>query len=86
MHNASQDVNQGKDPNIFATVASKILSTKDSQMRIRRQSNSYGISNQFLDKVDLESSRFVAVFMEDGKSVEESKAFKYNLSEKFHNF
>ena len=85
-HNGSQVVNQGKDPNIFATVASKILSIKDSQMRIRRQSNSYGISNQFLDKVDLESSRFVAVFMEDGKSVEESKAFKYNLSEKFHNF
>ena len=55
-------------------------------MRIRRQSNSYGISSQFLDKVDLESSRFVAVFMEDGKSVEQSKAFKYNLSEKFHTF
>lgn len=52
---------------------------------MRKQSNSFGISDKFIERVDLESSRFVAVFMEDGKRVEESKAFKYNLSEKFHN-
>lgn len=50
--------------------------------------NTYGLSQKYLDEnsVDLQDSRYVVVFVEDGKRLEDLKAFRYNLIEKFDKY
>ncbi len=55
-----------------------MLSNRESLLVNRRNSNSYGLSQSYLQS-GLIDDKNVVVFMEDGGS---KKAFKYNLTEK----
>lgn len=55
--------------NIFTQVAEKIVSQRENQLSLKRNSNSYGLSPIGMSNFDIHDERFIVVFMEDGNSI-----------------